>query len=150
MEIDEAVRPWLIDEIRALLALLQDPDRRACYTALLSAVEEGEVPDSQMEALGALLELGLQSGRFRQRYGPYGEAALIRLYHQTPAGASIVRATQEANQALETLRGQVIESIHFTPRGPGHYRLVIETDRCRLALETGQEGVWIRDVGIGV
>ncbi len=150
MQIDPAIQARLIEETRALLGRLQDPESQAQYTALLSAIEAGDIPDSLMEALGRLLELGLQTGRFHRVHGPYVEAALAQLYHQTPRGAAIVQATREANRALELLRGHTIEAITFTPRGPGHYRLVIETDQCRLTLETSQEGIWVKDIGIEV
>jgi hypothetical protein len=144
IELDAGTREWLQEEIRALLERLPTLESRAPYMALASAIEVGHVPEVLLGALEKLLELSLQTGRIRHLYGPHVEATLLRLYHKTPAGAAIARATEEANQALANLQGHAIREIAFIPRGPGQYQLTIETDRCQIVLETNREGIWIK------
>ncbi len=148
IELDAAAREWLQEEVQALLERLQTSEGRAPYVALSSAIEAGCVPEALLSALERLLELGLQTGRIRHRYGPHAEAALLRLYHRTPAGAAITRATDEANRALASLQGHAIQAITFVPRGPGQYQLTIETDRCQVTLETDREGIWIKGLDV--
>jgi len=144
IELDAVAREWLQEEIRALLERLPTLESQAPYRALASAIEVGHVPETLLGALEKLLELGLQTGRIRYLYGPHAEATLLRLYHRTPAGTAVARATDEVNQALANLQGHTIQEIAFIPRGPGQYQLTIETDRCQLILETNREGIWIK------
>jgi hypothetical protein len=148
MEIDPLQRELLIEETQALLTNLKDSNSRARYTELLSALEAGSVPESSLGALGNLLELGLQTGRLRQRYTAEGEQALLRLFHKTPRGAAILKTINEANRALESLAGHVLQGINFNARGPGSYSLTLETDQGHFALRIQREGVWVENVEI--
>lgn len=148
IELDAAAREWLQEEVQALLARLSTPEGRALYAALLSAIEAGHIPEALLGPLERLLELGLQTGRIRHRYGPQAEAALLRLYQKTPAGAAIAQTAEEANRALASLQGHAIQAIIFAPRGPGQYQLTIETDRCQITLETSREGIWVKSLEV--
>ncbi len=148
MDIDPTQRELLIEETRALLNNLKDADSRARYTGLLSALEAGSVPEPLLDALGNLLELGLQTGRLRSRYTAEGEQALLRLFHKTPRGAAAIKAIQETNQALEKLSGHVLQGITFNTRVPGVYTLSLETDQGHFTLRIQREGVWLENVEI--
>jgi hypothetical protein len=150
LSVTDTDKELLLEEIQVFADSLREAGVRARYTGLWQAVAAGEVPDDLVDPLERFLEIGLQTGRFRRIHGPPAEQALLRLFRKTRAGAAIAQATNEVNQALETLRGHVIEEMVFTPQGPGVYRLVIDTDQCQVTLEIDREGVWMKNVGIGV
>lgn len=116
------------------------------YRALLDDVEAGAVASERIQTLERFLELGLHTGRFRARFGGLGEESLIRLFHQTPRGATLVAAIGEVNRALGALTGQTIEHLSLTDHGPNRYALAIETDRCHLSLRIEPTGVRVGDL----
>lgn len=150
IEIEPALRGVLAEETAALRARLHDPDSRARYDELLAAIQEGSVPEVLLAPLERLLELGLQTGRVRRVHSPQTESGYLRLYHQTPRGKAVVKAVHEANEALQALGGQVLEGITFQARGPGLYQMVIQTEQLTLAIETRPEGIWVRELGVGL
>src|SRR5213595_3581011 len=62
-----------LGEAQAVLALVQDEDRRGRLADLVAAVQGGELDDDDAQALEELIELGLTTGRIRSVYGPEGE-----------------------------------------------------------------------------
>jgi hypothetical protein len=149
LEIDPLQRELLVEEAGAFRERLKDPEGKARYTELLSAVAADlRVPEHLLGALEDLLELGLQTGRLRRRYTAEGEQALLRLFQRTPRGAAVQEATREANRALEALEGQILRGVSFSARGPGTYGLALETDRGRFTLRIQRDGVWVENVEI--
>lgn len=146
-----AVEQELLDqEIGALGALLRDARTRERYGALRDSVRAGDVPDDLMGHLGNLLELGLQSGRLRALYGADGAQALTRVFHRTPAGASLSEDAQAVTEALSGLQAQRIEDIRVSALGPGTYGLVIDTDRCQVSVRLDRSGVRVESLAIGI
>ncbi|HLG51482.1 MAG TPA: hypothetical protein VKY56_07585 [Chloroflexota bacterium] len=140
-----------------LLPLLRDVARAlagtpsgASYQDLLADVEAGAVRREHVETLEKFLEMGIQTGRFRARFGGLGEEALVRLFHQTPRGAAIATAVEEVNRALAVLAGQAVEQIRLSAQGPGGYALTIETDRCRLTLRLDPGGARVHDLELAL
>ena len=78
-------------EATAVLAMVQDADRRGRLADLIAAVEDGAVEGESAQALEELLELGLQTGRLRALYGPAGEQAALKTYRRLPGGRSSPR-----------------------------------------------------------
>ncbi|MEA2783814.1 MAG: hypothetical protein QOK29_5412, partial [Rhodospirillaceae bacterium] len=76
-------------EATAVLAMVQDEDRRGRLADLIAAIEEGEVQGESAQALEELLELGLQTGRLRALYGPGGEQAALKTYRKLPGGKEL-------------------------------------------------------------
>lgn len=150
LEIEEGEREVLLDELRALSVSLHDGAARARYTELALAVEGGEVGPELFAELERVLELTLETGRARRMHGADGEQALLRLFGRTPRGEAVKKTTQEANRALEAVRGQPVRSLSFAPQGPGTFRLEIATDLCRLTFEIGRRGVTLDSVGVEV
>ena len=149
LELNEAEREALAQEIESFAAALSDPASRARYAQLAAAVQAGAVPPELTRPLETLLELVLQQTQsVRLRHGPEGEQALQRLYQRTPRGAGLAQAAKEVNEALGALRGQTLESISFTPTPRGH-NLSIETDRCHLSLVIDRSGVQLKSVEVG-
>ncbi len=136
----------LLPLLRDVAEALADTRVGADYRALLSEVEAGEITANRLPALENFLEMGLQTGRFRARFGALGEEALIRLFHQTPRGSRIASAVDEVNRALTSLAGQAIERLELSARGPAGFALTIATDRCHLTLRLDPEGARIHDL----
>ena len=149
--IEPQEREPLLAEIDRLAGSLRSPEARRRYARLREAVageSEAAVPEGLLPALEDLLEIALGSRSVHRFHGPGAEAALRALHARTPRGAAVEEAARAANRALEALRGQRIERLAFAPGLPGSHRLSIETDRCRLTLEIGRDGVAARDVAL--
>lgn len=140
----------LLPLLRDVAQALAETRAGADYRALLDEVEAGAVAAGRLPTLENFLEMGLQTGRFRARFGALGEDALVRLFHQTPRGSLIATAADEVNRALVSLAGQVIERIELSARGPAGFTLTIETDRCHLTLYLDPNGARIHDVELAV
>jgi hypothetical protein len=143
-----ADRELVLEEIEALAGALQDPEARARYRRLAGAVAAGEVPAQLAGGLATVLELSLASGRARRLHGAEHEAALRRLFFQTPAGAVLRQSAADANRALSGLAGQRIAGVAFTAQAPGVFRLQLDTDRCQVALDIGPGGVAAGSVSV--
>jgi hypothetical protein len=120
------------------------------YQALRAAVEAGSIDSDQLPALENFLEMGLQTGRFRARFGGLGEEALIRVFHQTPRGAAIAASVEAVSDALAALVGQSIEGLTLSARGPGAYAFQIQTDRGVINLHVDARGARIADVELAL
>jgi hypothetical protein len=138
----------LAEEAEAFCRTLKDPDARERYARLAEAAREGVIPPSLVGSLEAMLELVLQTQRIRLLHGPESEKALRDLFYRTPRGAALKRTAREVNRALQTLRGQTLESLSFSPT-PGGQRLVVETGNCQVALSIDPSGVRIDRLDLG-
>ena len=76
-----------LGEAQAVLALVQDGERRGRLADLVAAVQDGELGDDEAQALEELIELGLTSG-----FQPFDKR-----YFERPAGREM--AQQMAAQA---------------------------------------------------
>lgn len=150
LAIAAAERELLLEEIAALAAALQDPRARATYEELAAAVTAGEVPPALCGRLERALELSLATGRARRLHGPQHEAALQRLFFQTPAGTAQRSAAAAATRALAALVGQRIDGVAVTAQAPGVVRLRLDTDRCQLTLEMSRDGVDVTALGVEI
>ena len=139
-------RELLRPELAALTERVADPALRGGYAALLAEVESGTVTGATVRQLENLLELGLQTGRFRRQHGPIEAQALQRLYSKTPRGAAIAAALAGVNDALATLEGQAIDKLSLTAKGPGEYDLLIDTERRHLTIAITSGGVRLASV----
>ena len=134
-------------EAQAVLAMVQDEGRRARLADVVAAVDEGEVAGADADALGELLELGLQTGRIRSLYGPDGEQATLGLFRRMPIGRELGRSTRDLNEALEALAGRTIERISVSAVGPGEYGVTISTEDYELVLRLGRAGARLATIG---
>lgn len=148
--LDDQERELLLDEVDAFTTTLADAESKIPYFALRQDIEAGGVSPGNVPYLENILELTLQSGRARRRQSPQAEKRLLRLFHGTPRGAAVKRAVAETNEALEALKGQVLDTVSFTPNTPGAYRLLIDTESCRVDLEITRQGVSVKGVEIGI
>jgi hypothetical protein len=149
MKLADDEREVLMAEVAQALEQVRTPEMRARYGDLLTAVDQGEVPEDLLDPLQVLLEVGLESGRIRKVHTAHGEMAAGRVYGRTPRGRA-VRATAEAvNEALQALQGQTIEEISVSPHGPGSYSLSIGTDQGKVLLRISRHGVRLQTLEVG-
>lgn len=143
-------RELLRPEVATLVSRLDDPALRDSYAMLLEGVDRGSVPAAALDRLEGLLEMGLQTGRFRRQHGPIDAQVLYRLYSRTPRGMALATALEGVNQALAALDGQLLAGLAITAKAPGEYELSVETENCRMAVAVGAGGVHLTSVETGV
>jgi hypothetical protein len=148
LQLQAAEREVLAEEAEAFTRTLKDPDARERYARLAEAARQGAVPPALIGSLEAMLELVLQTQRILRLYGPETERVLSDLFYRTPRGAALKRTAREVNRALQTLRGQTLDSLTFSPT-PGGQRLVVETQSCQVALTIDPSGVRIDRLDLG-
>ena len=148
--LDDQERELLLDELDAFTSSLADAESKIPYLNLRRDIEKGGVAPEHIPCLENILELTLQSGRARRRQSPQAEKRLQRLFNGTPRGDAVKRAVSETNEALASLKGQVLDTVSFTPKTPGTYRLLIDTEACRVDLEITRQGVSVKGVEIGI
>ena len=136
-----------LGEATAVLALVQDDERRLRLADLVAAVRDGEVAGDEAEALEELLELGLQTGRLRALYGPGGEQAALELYRRLPRGRELAQSAREVTEALAALAGKPLERISLASAGPGAFQLSIGVDGLELSLKLDRSGARLASVG---
>jgi hypothetical protein len=146
--LDEEAREVARAEAQAVLAAVRDEERRAKLAALLAAVEDGSVEGEDADALGELLELGLQTGRVRALYGPDGEQAALKVFRRLPVGRELGAAAKDVNEALRALEGRAIERVSVSAVGPGQHAVTIAADGLELTIKLGRDGALLGTVGI--
>lgn len=140
-------REVALAEAQAVLAMVQDDERRSRLAGLVAAASEGEVEGAEAEALEELLELGLQTGRLRALYGPGGERAALATYRRLPGGAALARSAREVSAALSSLAGRPLEGVSITAPGPGAFSLTLSAGGKELTVRLDRSGVRLASVG---
>jgi hypothetical protein len=130
-----------LGEAQAVLALVQDSERRGRLADLIAAVRDGEVAGDEAEALEELLELGLQTGRLRSVYGPGGEQAALRLYRKLPRGRELGDSAKAVSDAVAALEGLTLERLSVQAVGPGTFMLSLAAGSRELSLRLDRNGV---------
>jgi hypothetical protein len=134
-------------EAQAVLAMVQDDERRGRLADVVAAVDEGEVGGKDADALAELLELGLGTGRVRSVYGPEGEQAALALFRRLPLGRELTQSTRDLNEALGALEGRTIDRIAVNAVGPGEYGVTISTTDYEIVLRLGRAGARLATIG---
>ena len=138
----------VLGEAQAVLAMVRDENRRARLADLIAAVADGEVDDEDADALGELLELGLQTGRVRAVYGPGGEQAALKVFRRLPRGKELGDSVQEVSEALTSLAGKPLEKINISTTSPGSFLLTIAVEGLELSVRLDRQGARLTSVGI--
>jgi hypothetical protein len=146
--LDEEAREVARAEAQAVLAAVQDEERRGRLADLLAAVDDGAVEGDEAQALGEVLELGLQTGRVRALYGPDGEQAALKVYRRLPVGRELGAAAKDVNAALAQLEGRAIEKVTVSAVGPGTHTVTITADGLELQVKLGRNGATLGTVGV--
>jgi len=150
LPIEPAEREPVLEEIAAVAGAVHDPRARALYEELAAAVAGGEVAPAQTAALQRVLEMSLATGRARRLHGAEHEAAMLRLFFRTPAGAALRRSAAASSRALAALAGQRIAALAVSAQAPGVFRLQLDTDRCQVTLEVSRDGVEVTGLGVEI
>jgi hypothetical protein len=146
--LDEEAREVARAEAQAVLAAVQDEERRGRLADLLAAVDEGQVEGDEAQALGEVLELGLQTGRVRALYGPDGEQAALKVFRRLPVGRELGAAAKDVNEALKALEGRAIEKVSVSAVGPGTHAVTIAAEGLELTIKLGRNGATLGTVGV--
>jgi len=137
-----------LGEAQAVLALVQDGERRGRLADLVAAVQDGELDEDDAQALGELIELGLTTGRIRGIYGPEGEQAALKTFRRLPAGRGLSESAREVTEALESLEGKTLEKISVQSAGPGAFVVAIGVEGRELTVKLDVSGARIHSVGV--
>jgi hypothetical protein len=137
-----------LGEAQAVLAMVQDDERRGRLADLIAAVGDGEISDDEADALTELLELGLQTGRIRAQYGPGGEQAALRLFRKLPRGKELGASAREVSSALASLVGRPLEGARIEASGPGSFLVSISVDGLDVSVRLDRQGARLTSVGI--
>jgi hypothetical protein len=133
-------------EATAVLAMVQDENRRGRLADLIAAVEDGAVEGETAQALEELLELGLQTGRVRALYGPGGEQAALKTYRRLPGGKELSESAREVSHALSALSGATLEQVSLSAVGPGAYSLSLVVEGRELSIRLDRSGARINTI----
>jgi hypothetical protein len=137
-----------LGEAQAVLAFVQDGERRGRLADLVAAVHEGELGEDEAQALEELIELGLTTGRIRAVYGPEGEQAALKTYRRLPGGRELADSAREVTSALEALEGKMLERVSVQSSGPGAFVVSIAVDGLELSVKLDRSGARIHSVGV--
>jgi hypothetical protein len=135
-------------EAQAVLALVQDEERRGRLADLIAAIQDGELDEDDAQALEEIVALGLSTGRIRGIYGPEGETATLKLYRKLPGGRELSASTKEVTEALSSLEGKTLEKVSIQAAGPGGYVVSIGVEGRELSVRLDRSGARIHSVGI--
>ena len=137
-----------LGEAQAVLAFVQDEERRGRLADLVAAVQEGELGDDEAQALEELIELGLTTGRIRGVYGPEGEQAALKTFRRLPGGRELADSAREVSSALEALEGKTVERVGVHSSGPGAFLVSIAVDGLELSVKLDRAGARIHSIGV--
>jgi hypothetical protein len=137
-----------LGEAQAVLALVQDDERRGRLADLVAAVQEGELGEDEAQALEELIDLGLSTGRIRAVYGPEGEQAALKIFRRLPGGRELAEGARDVTAALAALEGKALEHVTVTSAGPGAYVVALAVEGLELSIRLDRAGARIHSVGV--
>ncbi len=135
-------------EAQAVLAMVQDEERRGRLADLVAAIGDGELGEDEAQALEEIIELGLSTGRIRGVYGPEGEQAALKTYRKLPRGKELAESTRDVTGALAALEAEALEHVKVQAAGPGAYLVSIGVDGLELAVRLDRSGARLHSVGV--
>jgi hypothetical protein len=137
-----------LGEAQAVLALVQDEERRGRLADLVAAVQDGELGEDEAQALEELIELGLTSGRIRSIYGPEGEQAALKTFRRLPGGRALSDSAGEVTEALSALEGKLLEKVQVQSTGPASFLLTLGVEGLELSVRLDRAGARVHSVGV--
>ena len=148
VRLNPAAAEVALGEAQAVLALVQDAERRGRLADLVAAVQDGELGEDEAQALEEIIELGLSTGRIRGIYGPEGEQAALKTYRKLPRGKELAESTRDVTGVLAALEGKTLEHVNVQAAGPGAYILSIGVEGLELAIRLDRSGARVHSVGV--
>jgi hypothetical protein len=137
-----------LGEAQAVLALVQDGERRGRLADLVAAVQDGELSEADAQALEEVIELGLSTGRIRGIYGPEGEQAALKTYRKLPGGRALAESATEVTAALAALEGKTLEQVKVQSTGPGAFLVTLGVEGLELSVRLDRAGARVHSVGV--
>jgi len=137
-----------LGEAQAVLALVQDEERRGRLADLVAAVQDGELDEDEAQALEELIELGLTSGRIRSIYGPEGEQAALKTFRRLPGGRALADSAGEVTDALSALEGKLLEKVRVQSTGPASFLVTLGVEGLELSVRLDRAGARVHSVGV--
>ena len=137
-----------LGEAQAVLALVQDEERRGRLADLVAAVQDGELDEDEAQALEELIELGLTSGRIRSIYGPEGEQAALKTFRRLPGGRALSDSAGEVTDALSALEGKLLEKVRVQSTGPASFLVTLGVEGLELSVRLDRAGARVHSVGV--
>jgi hypothetical protein len=137
-----------LGEAQAVLAMVQDDERRGRLADLVAAVQDGELGEDEAQALEEIIELGLSTGRIRGVYGPEGEQAALKTYRKLPRGKELSTSAREVTEALAALEGKTLERVAVQAAGPGAFVITVAVEDLELSVRLDRSGARIHTVGV--
>jgi hypothetical protein len=148
VKLNPAAAEVALGEAQAVLAMVQDEERRGRLADVVAAVRDGELGEEEAQALEEIIELGLSTGRIRGVYGPEGEQAALKTYRKLPRGKELADSARDVTDALAALEGKTLEQVRVQSAGPGAYLLTIGADGLELTVRLDRSGPRIHSVGV--
>jgi hypothetical protein len=148
VKLNPAAAEVALGEVQAVLAMVQDEERRGRLADVVAAVRDGELGEEEAQALEEIIELGLSTGRIRGVYGPEGEQAALKTYRKLPRGKELADSARDVTDALAALEGKTLEQVRVQSAGPGAYLLTIGADGLELTVRLDRSGPRIHSVGV--
>lgn len=149
MKLAEDEREVLLEEVAQAVDHVRAPEAKVKYGELLTAVDQGEIPEDLLGPMETLLEVALESGRIRSVHKAHGEMAALRVWARTPKGRAIRETTSAVNEALESISGAELHEVSLSPSGPGAYSLTLATDRGQVLVRLSRQGAKVQSVEVG-
>jgi hypothetical protein len=137
-----------LGEAQAVLAMVQDDERRGRLADLVAAIQAGELAEDEQQSLEEIVELGLQTGRIRGIYGPEGEQAALKTYRKLPRGKEQSDSAREVTEALAALEGKTLDGVQIQAAGPGAWIVSVGTGELELSVRLDRAGARIHTVGV--
>jgi hypothetical protein len=148
VKLSQAAAEVALGEAQAVLAMVQDDERRGRLADLVAATQEGELAEADSQALEELIELGLSTGRIRAVYGPEGEQAALKTYRKLPRGRELADRARDVTDALAALEGKTLDQVRVQSAGPGAYLVTVGADGLELTVRLDRSGPRIHSVGV--
>jgi hypothetical protein len=148
VKLSQAAAEVALGEAQAVLAMVQDDERRGRLADLVAAAQDGELAEADAQALEELIELGLSTGRIRAVYGPEGEQAALKTYRKLPRGRELADRARDVTDALAALEGKTLEQVRVQSAGPGAYLVTVGADGLELTVRLDRSGPRIHSVGV--
>ena len=135
-------------EAQAVLAMVQDEERRGRLADLVAAIDEGEVGERRRRARSpSCSSSACRPAASARSTGPRASRPRWRSSAGCRAGRELTQSTRDLNAALEALEGRTLERVSVSAVGPGEYGVTISTDDYELVLRLGRAGARLATIG---
>jgi len=94
VRLNPAAAEVALGEAQAVLALVQDGERRGRLADLVAAVQEGELGEDDAQALEEIIELGSRPAASVACTAPRESRPALKIYRKLPRGKELAESTR--------------------------------------------------------